>query len=82
MNVNTGHLVNNEMLQIMRESFPQEDYTPVPQELESAAAKKLDGKPEAFVSLTSGGKLSSWAREQRKKKRKMVNESRRRNRHG
>lgn len=77
MNVDTGHLIALKLGQEVPEG-----YTEVPEYLQSAAAKKLAGKPEAMVSLNSGGKLSSWAREQRKKKRKMVKESRRRNRHG
>lgn len=85
MNCNTGHLITNEMLQAMPD-FQRELFMPVPQELESAAVKKLAGKPEAMVSLTSGGKLSKWACEQRRKKaksgrEKMAKESRRRNRH-
>ena len=84
MNINTNHLVTNERFQAMQE-LQREEYTPVPKELEPAAAKKLAGKPEAMVSLTSGGKLSNWAGAQRKKNRKsakekMVKESRRRNR--
>jgi len=66
-------------------------YQPVPKELENAAEKKLAGKDEAYVSLTSGGKLSKWAARQRKLKRKanarkaknrakMAKQSRKRNR--
>lgn len=88
MNVNTGHLITSERIQAMQEfqqEFQQKGYMPIPQELEPAAEKKLAGKPEAMVSLTSGGKLSKWAGAQRKRsksKEKMVKESRRRNRHG
>lgn len=84
MNCNTGHLITSEMLQAMQ-NIKREEYVPVPQELEHAAVRKLDGKPEAMVSLTSGGKLSKWAGTQRKKSKargKMAKESRRRNRHG
>lgn len=55
-------------------------YTKVPKELETAAKKKLAGKDEAFVSLTSGGKLSKWAAKQRKDKKKAAKLSRRKNR--
>ncbi|TGE35911.1 hypothetical protein E4K67_22610 [Desulfosporosinus fructosivorans] len=83
MNINTGHLITSEMFQELQ----PKDFMPLPEELESAAQKKLAGKPEAMVSLTSGGKLSKWASEQRRKKGKsgrgkMVKDSRRRNRHG
>jgi hypothetical protein len=53
-------------------------YELVPNELERAAEKKLAGRNEATVSLTSGGKLSRWAA--KKRKEKMVKESRRKNR--
>ena len=64
------------------------NYIPVPDELVHAAKVKLSGKKEAMVSLTSGGKLSKWAAEQRKErrsgskkqKRQMAKESKRRNR--
>ena len=83
MNVNTGHLITPEMFQAMQDS-QQKDYMQVPQELQSAAEKKLAGKPEATVSLASGGKLAKWASEQRKSKRKsrskIARESRKRNR--
>jgi len=55
-------------------------YEPVPQELNKAAQKVLAGRPEAHVSLTSGGKLSKWASKKRKEKRKAVAASRKRNR--
>lgn len=63
MNVNTGHLVAEARM----------GYDEIPKELSKAARKKLNGKNEAYVSLTSGGKLSNWAnrtRNQRKRDRK------------
>jgi hypothetical protein len=51
-------------------------YLPVPKELEGAATKKLAGRSEAYVSPSSGGKLSKWARS----KRKMVKSSKKKNR--
>ena len=94
MDVNTGHLVTAEkMAEMMKlsemmklaegaENEPLEKYEPVPEELRVAAEKKLAGKDEAYVSLTSGGKLSKWAAKQRKAKqhRKMQKASRRANR--
>jgi hypothetical protein len=40
----------------------------------------LAGKQEATVSLTSGGKLAKWAKEQRKAKRRQTKAAQRRNR--
>lgn len=59
------------------------DYEEIPNKLEQAAKVKLQGKMEAQVSKTSGGKLSKWAAGRRKKKRriaKMVKMSKRKNR--
>ena len=61
-------------------AMQERGYTEVPKELETAAKKKLAGKAEAYVSLTSGGKLSKWAAKQRKAKRKIAAESRKKNR--
>ncbi len=55
------------------------NYEPVPEELNVAAQKKLAGKDEAMVSLTSGGKLSKWAAKTRKEKRKAQRAARKRN---
>lgn len=80
MNPSTGHLVSS------MELVPAEQrkrYEPVSPELERAAARKLAGKDEATVSLTSGGKLSRWAagkRNERKIRNRMTKESRKRNR--
>ncbi|MFZ3171935.1 MAG: hypothetical protein WA118_08150 [Carboxydocellales bacterium] len=79
----TGHLMNTTELPTSRMAeLMQMGYEPVPKELQSAASKKLAGKSEVTVSLTSGGKLSRWAAGKRKEKqqRKAVKESRRRNR--
>jgi hypothetical protein len=75
MNPSKGHLVK------WLEMVPAElrsGYELVPNELERAAEKKLAGRNEATVSLTSGGKLSRWAA--KKRKEKMAKESRRKNR--
>lgn len=63
MNADTGHLIN-----LGENDIAPENYTPIPEELIIAARKKLNGKNETYVSLTSGGKLSNWAKEKRKKK--------------
>jgi hypothetical protein len=68
MNCDTGHLVTAEFLNQMNEDL-RANYTPVPEELSMAATMKLAGKREAMVSLTSGGKLSTWANQQTKAER-------------
>ena len=80
MNPDTGHLVTQEVLERMDEE-KKKQYKPLPQRLNRAAKRKLAGKGEATVSLTSGGKLSQWAAQERKKKRrKTARASRKRNR--
>lgn len=69
-----------ERMNELKSSMQERGYKEVPKELETAAEKKLSGKAEAYVSLTSGGKLSKWAAKQRKTKRKMANQGRRKNR--
>ena len=83
MNCDTGHLVTQEMLDLMKE-HERLAYAAVPLELETAALLKLHGRSEAHVSLTSGGKLSKWAsqtrQQNRKQRRKMAKMSRKQNR--
>lgn len=81
MQPSTGHLVSN--IEDLPESV-RGDYVRVPAHLNRAARRKLDGKPEAYVSLTSGGALSQFAAQQRKRKakRKAVKAARKRNRGG
>lgn len=83
MNPDNGHLVSNLDEFTNDEShLLKEAYEPLPAHLHRAARKKLNGKKEAYVSLTSGGKLSQWAAGERKKKkkRKQAKLSRRKNR--
>ena len=89
MNVQDNHLVRD-IKQVPKDK--RKDYTELPEELAEAAEKKLDGKDEATVSKTSGGKLSQWAAKQRKiqrqaaqkaanrRKNKAAKKSRRKNR--
>jgi len=58
MNINTNHLVEA--------VIGLDDYEPVPENLNRAAKRKLNGRKEAVVSMISGGKLSKWARRRRK----------------
>lgn len=95
MDVNTGRLITGARMRIIVDEFYDAEsraafvanFTPVPDDLQKAAQIKLSGKDEAMVSLASGGKLSTWAAQERNKKqaqekqrRKMVKASRRRNR--
>jgi len=75
-----GELETTEEAMKMKKRMYALGYQSVPKELENAAEKKLAGKDEAHVSLTSGGRLSRWAAKKRKHRRKMARESRRRNR--
>ena len=67
--------LKRQMVELEKEGFQE-----VPSELRAAAEKKLSGEDKVFVSLTSGGKLSKWAASERKRKRKAVAESRKKNR--
>lgn len=78
MNPHTGHLTTDI-------TFITSEYKQVPADLEHAARLKLNGQPEAHVSLTSGGKLSNWARKERnaakrKRKQELTKASRKKNR--
>jgi hypothetical protein len=55
-------------------------YEVLPDDLQAAAGRKLGGRSEAYVSKTSGGKLSRWAAGRRKARRRMAKEARKRNR--
>lgn len=91
MNPASGHLIRlrddeavpDELSRLIRlrddEALPA-GYIPVPDELARAANQVLGDRDEAYVSLTSGGKLSKWAAQKRKATSKMQRESRRRNR--
>lgn len=83
MNPYSGHLATVDI------GIARAGYVTVPLELEPAARKKLAGRDEAYISLTSGGKLSRFAAEarwldrQKNKNRssnKAARQSRRRNR--
>ncbi len=67
MNPDTGHLVDLEKVDLEKwdKTLEEAGYIPIPLDLQMAAQKKLAGKPEAFVSRNSGGKLSNFARKQR-----------------
>ena len=85
MNCSTGHLRSFSEVEIdamcsSGHNWCPPGYTPVPEHLSHAATQALAGRNEATISLTSGGKLSKWAANQRKARKQMQKESRRRNR--
>ncbi len=70
MDTRSGHLVTNEQLERLKKQFGAyfgDRYDEVPEELEHAARRKLAGRQEALVSRTSGGKLSTWAKQRRER---------------
>lgn len=79
MNVDTCHLILTDKREEL-ESLMRQGYEPIPEELNQAAKIKLAGEKEAYVSLTSGGKLSRWAAKKRRARNKKARESRKRNR--
>ena len=78
MNVDTNHLVA--LQDAARDLLRARDYEKLPDELEPAARAVLRGRNEAYVSRTSGGKLSKYAAKRRKEKRKQARAARKRNR--
>jgi len=78
MNVDTNHLVALQNME--RDLLRARDYEQLPDELEPAAKAVLRGRNEAYVSRTSGGKLSKYAAKRRKEKRKQARAARKRNR--
>lgn len=77
MNSDTGHLVLTDRLEKDQlEKLRKAGYEPIPKDFSFAAQMKLKGKEEAFVSLTSGGKLSKLAAKRRKSKRRQQKKSR------
>lgn len=74
---NDGHLIDLAISKL------PEGYEVLPAELQGAARRKLNGRSEAHVSLSSGGKLSRWAASRRKEaRRRMAKASRKANRKG
>lgn len=69
MDVKTGHLISGDHPNF-EELVGSGRYTPIPDGLLRAAKKKLAGRREATVSLTSGGKLSRFAAAERKKRKR------------
>jgi hypothetical protein len=81
MDTRTNHLVTSQQLDSMDQSA-KEAYEPIPNHLIKAAVLKLGGTKEATISKHSGGRLSKWAAQRRKEKRRTEKLSRKRNRKG
>lgn len=75
MNCDTGHLVRDFTPDLL-----DKGYIAIPKELEHAASCALHREDQTYISLTSGAKLSQWARKQRKHKKYMQKQSRKANR--
>jgi hypothetical protein len=85
MNPDNGHLIDINHDPFKKEKAMIEEgvnsiYKELPADLQNAAKLKLNGRHEAHVSLSSGGKLSKWAALERKKKNKVSRLARRKNR--
>ena len=77
MNTDKNHLMDtSELTEDKLKSLLDNGYEEIPKELSRAAKRKLNGKKEAYVSFTSGGKLSRFAARKRKAKRKLQKTSR------
>lgn len=71
VDVNTGHLISDEMYERLQEEL-RENYEPVPEELSLSAQLELMGKEETYVGKEATSKIARWARTKSKlKKRKM-----------
>jgi len=57
-----------------------EGFEKLPDSLQGAATRKLNGRDSAFVSKTSGGKLSKFAAARRKAKREKARKAANRSR--
>lgn len=83
MNINTGHLVNEDFLkELSKKSLDK--YKIIPENLVQEADQALDGKKETYINLKGKSKLANWAnkkRKEKKKKRRIVKASRKNNRH-
>ena len=75
MNVET-----NELIRVREGQETPPGFEPVPEGLNRAARRTLGHRDSVVVSRTSGGRLSRWAAQRRKAKRKMAAASRKRNR--
>lgn len=73
MNTDTNHLVDISVFtEEQKDKLAGEGYKPVPDELEHASRVALRGKGSTYISKTSGGKLSRWAKKKREKRKKLA----------
>ena len=73
MNTNTNHLVDiSAFTEEQKTKLAEQGYEPIPDELDHASRVALRGKRDAYISKTSGGKLSRWAKKKREKRKKLA----------
>lgn len=77
MNTDTGHLVD---LEKMPEFRGRPGYAAVPEHLREEAIRELRGLPETYVPKRGRSQLARYAAEQRRARRQMQKQSRRKNR--
>ena len=68
MQVETNHLISGDAMEKLSKFIEDHEYEQLPEELQLAASLKLKGKDSAFISKTSGGKLSKYAAKRRRRK--------------
>ncbi|KKN01523.1 hypothetical protein LCGC14_1126910 [marine sediment metagenome] len=68
MQVETNHLISGDEMEKLSKFIEDHEYEQLPEELQLAASLKLKGKDSAFISKTSGGKLSKYAAKRRRRK--------------
>ena len=84
MHLPTNELVSGDVFKDMTDE-QRRQHTAVPDEYSHAAKVALGGKDRVHISYTSGGKLSNWAADERRKakakiKRKAARKARRKSR--
>lgn len=68
MDTSTNHLLSGEEYEKQRKILDSYGYKELPYDMERAAKQVLKGQVSAFVSKTSGGKLSKYAAKRRRRK--------------
>ena len=78
MNTETNHVVNPEMLKLMKEAGVAGGYEPVPAHLQAEARRLLAGQQEAYATRKNAPGLAGYAA----RKRVMKNKAKRMRRAG
>ncbi len=72
MDVNTGHLITDEMYDKLEEELKR-NYEQVPEILSLSAELELIGKKETYVGKEATSKIARWAKAKRKSKNRKMN---------